>query len=550
MEGHTFLINLMGAIALLIWSIRMVKTGVLRAFGEKFRHAIAGATSNRIKACFTGAAVATAVQSSAATGLIVASFAERGLITLGPALAVMLGADIGSTLVVQALAFNLGQLMPLLLIAGVCLFMLTDKPVPKQVGRIIIGLALMIMALGMIKGAADPLKQSELLKLVMQRLASDPVMGIVLGALIAWLMHSSVAAILLVLSLAASDVIGLPPAIALVLGCNIGSALIPLGLSAQTSIAAKRILIGNLAFRTAGAVLALILLPLIVDLSRLLASDTARQLANLHTLFNVAVAVIFLPLTGLAVRVLEASYPDETASKDKPIAHLDDALLDRPQVALAAAGREVMRMADQVEVMLRETILAFSEDSDARRQSIKLRDNEVDRLQEDVKLYLTRLTRQPLSETDSRKAFDLILFTTNLEHVGDIIDKSLLELAAKKHRLNVEFSPAGWSEIQSLHTRVVEQMRLAVAVFMTGDMGMARELVTEKDRIRVAEREAMESHLSRLREGTLASIETSTLHLDILRDLKRINAHITSVAYSSLEASGFLRGSRLKSAAV
>jgi phosphate:Na+ symporter len=203
-------------------------------------------------------------------------------------------------------------------------------------------------------------------------------------------------------------------------------------------------------------------------------------------------------------------------------------------------------MADQVEIMLRETILAFSDDTDTRRQEIKALDNEVDRMQDEVKLYLTRLTREPLSDADSRKAFDLILFTTNLEHVGDIIDKSLLELAAKKQRLKVDFSPAGWSEICALHSRVVEQMRLAITVFLTGDEKMARELVAEKDRIRLAEREAMESHLQRLRDGTLATIETSALHLDILRDLKRINAHVTSVAYPSLEASGVLRGSRLR----
>ena len=550
MDGHSVLLNLLGAVALLIWSIRMVKTGVIRAFGERFRHAIAGATSNRFTACFTGAAVATAVQSSAATGLIVASFAERGLIALAPALAVMLGADIGSTFVVQALAFNLAQLIPVLLVLGVGMFMLFNKPIPKQLGRIIIGLALMVMALGMVKAAAEPLRQSELLTLIMQRLASDPIMGVILGALIAWLMHSSVAAILLIMSLAASGAIGLTPAIALVLGCNIGSALIPLGLSVGAPLASRRILIGNLAFRSIGAVLALMFFPWIVSASSALASDPVRQLANLHTFFNIGVAVIFLPLIGYAAKMLETVFPDPVVKGEHRIVHLDENLLDRPQVAIAAAGREVMRMADQVEIMLRETILAFKGDSDARRQDIKALDNEVDRLQEEVKLYLTKLTRQPLSDADSRKAFDLILFTTNLEHVGDIIDKSLLELAAKKQRLNVEFSPAGWLEIQSLHTRVVEQMRLAITVFMTGDITMARELVAEKDRIRLAERAAMESHLQRLREGTLASIETSALHLDILRDLKRINAHVTAVAYPSLEASGVLRGSRLRADAV
>jgi phosphate:Na+ symporter len=545
MESHTFLLNLAGAIALLVWSIRMVKTGVLRAFGERFRHTIAGATRNRLVACLAGVGVATAVQSSAATGLIVAGFAERGLIALAPALAVMLGADVGSTIVVQAMAFDLRALVPALLIFGVTLFMLTEKPIPRQLGRIVIGLALMIIALGMIKLAAEPLKQSDLLALIMQRLGHDAMMAVIAGALIAWLMHSSVAATLLIISLAAAGTMALTPAISLVLGCNIGSALIPLGLALRGAPAARRILVGNLAFRTAGALLAALFLPHIVELSQSLAASPARQIANFHLLFNMAVAAVFLPLTGVAATWLERLLPD-TQAKKRRTDHLDDALLDRPQVALAAAQREVMKVADHVEIMMRDTILAFESGSDQRRQDIRALDDEVDRLQEEVKFYLTRLTRQPLSEADSRKAFDLILFTTNLEHVGDIIDKSLLELAAKKQRLRVEFSPAGWSEIRALHSRVVEQMRLAMTVFITGDVNMARELVNEKDRIRSAEREAMENHLQRLRDGTLASIETSTLHLDVLRDLKRINAHVTSVAYPSLEASGNLRGTRLR----
>jgi phosphate:Na+ symporter len=458
----------------------------------------------------------------------------------------MLGADIGSTFVVQAMAFNLQAVAPVLLILGVALFMLADKPVPKQLGRIIIGLALMVVALGMAKAAAEPLKHSDLLALIMQRLGQDPILAVLLGALIAWLMHSSVAAILLVMSLAAAGTLGLPAAVALVLGCNIGSALIPLGLSLRGPLAARRILVGNLAFRSLGAILALAFLPQITAASAHLAADPARQIANMHTLFNLGVAVLFLPFVGVAAELLDRFMPEVKPAASRSVAHLDEALLDRPQVALAAAQREVMRLADHVEIMLRETILAFKPGMEERRLEIKALDDEVDRLQEEVKLYLTRLTRKPLSEADSRKAFDLILFTTNLEHVGDIIDKSLLELAAKKQRLRVDFSPAGWGEIRSLHTRVVEQMRLAMTVFMTGDMSMARELVAEKDRIRQAEREAMENHLQRLRDGTLASIETSALHLDILRDLKRINAHVTAVAYPSLEASGVLRGSRLR----
>jgi phosphate:Na+ symporter len=547
LNAQEFLLNLMGSVALLIWSIRMVKTGVLRAFGEQLKATLAAASNNRIAACWAGAAAATALQSSAATGLLVAGFAERGLIGLAPALAVMLGADIGSTLVVQALSFNVAALAPALLIIGVGLFMLFDRPAWKQTGRIIIGIALMVIALGMAKAAAAPLRDSPLTALFMQRLGTDPVLALLLGAIIAWLMHSSVAAILLIISLASTGAVPPLAGAALILGCNIGSALIPLGLAFRSPLASRRILLGNLAFRAIGALALLALLKPAFALVASLGGDPARQLANWHTLFNLAVAIAFLPLTGLAARLLEAMLPDSpAASGERRIAHLDDSLLARPQVALAAAAREVIRMAERVEVMLRDAILAFDDETGKRRAEVKAIDDEVDRMQEEVKLYLTRLTRQPLSEADSRKAFDLILFTTNLEHMGDIIDKSLLELAAKKQRLKVEFSPAGWGEISAMHGRVVEQMRLAMTVFMTGDVKMARELVTEKDRIRGAEREAMENHLQRLRDGTLASIETSALHLDILRDLKRINAHLVAVAYPSLEASGDIRESRLR----
>jgi phosphate:Na+ symporter len=549
LAGHTLLLNLLGSIALLVWATRMVRTGVLRAFGERFRRAIGQATASPVKACATGVAVATAVQSSAATGLIVVSFAERGLVPLAAALAVMLGADIGSTLVVQALSFNLSALVPLLLIGGVGAFMLAKSSTGQQVGRIVIGLALMILSLGMAVSSSQPLRESYVMALVLQRLAEDPLLAVAIGAALAWLFHSSVAFVLLVMSLAGSGVINPTAAVALVLGANVGSGLIPLGLSLRSAAPSKRVLIGNLAFRLIGAAVALALLEPAATAVALLSADPGRFVANFHTAFNLVLAVAFLPLTALAARLLERALPEEHGPAPATLAHLDDTLLDRPAIALGNAAREVMRLADKVEIMLRETILAFGDGGDLRRQAIKHLDNDVDRLQEEIKLYLTRLTRQQLSEEDGRRAFDLILFTTNLEHIGDIIDKSLLELAAKKHRLHLAFSSEGWDELTAMHTRVVDQMRLAMTVFVTHDPKMARELVVEKDRIRHAERTATENHLRRLREGKTASIETSALHLDILRDLKRINAHITSVAYPILEASGELRESRLRLAA-
>ncbi|HEV2557154.1 MAG TPA: Na/Pi cotransporter family protein [Microvirga sp.] len=539
------ILNCLGGIALLIWATQMVRKGVTRAFGARLRQAIATATAGRLRACGTGLGVATALQSSSATGLLVVAFAERGLIALAPALAVMLGADIGSTLVVQALSFKIAALVPLLLVTGVGTVMVAKATFWQEVGRIVIGLALMILSLQLIVAASAPLRDNPVVTLVLERLADDPVLALLLGALFAWAAHSSVAAILFVISLAGAGVLAMPLALALVLGANVGSGLIPLGLALRSPAAARRVLLGNLSFRLAGAALGLLALPFLPADPAWLGADPARQIANAHTGFNLILALAFLPLAGFAAALLERLVRDAADPAAQRVNHLDDAALDRPAVAIANATREVMRLADTVELMLQEAILTFREGDESRRVGISRLDNEVDRLQEEIKLYLARLTRQPLDEEDTRRCFDLILFTTNLEHVGDIIDRGLLALAAKRQRNGVSFSDAGWEEIAALHRRVLEQMRLAVTVFVTRDLALAKALMAEKDHIRRAEREAAESHFQRLRDGTVASIETSALHLDILRDLKRIAAHLTAVAHPILEANGALRTSRL-----
>jgi phosphate:Na+ symporter len=544
MAGHTLLLNLLGGVALLLWATQLVKKGVMQGFGARLREAIGQATAGRVRACATGVAVATALQSSSATGLLVVAFVERGLIALAPALAIMLGADIGSTIVVQVLSLKTAALVPVLLLVGVLLAGWAKTSLWENVGRIVIGLALMIVSLGMIVGASQPLRDQGIFGLVMSRLADDAILALVIGAVLTWLAHSSVAMVLLIMSLAGAGVLPLPLALALVLGANVGSGLIPLGLAFRSPAAGKRVLFGNLAFRLIGAVLALLALSYSESLLPWLGSDPERQIANAHTGFNLVLALIFLPVIEPVARLLE-KLVGEDRKGERRVDYLDEAALDRPAAAIGNATREVMRLADTVELMLRETILTFREGDEGRRKEISRLDDQVDKLQEAVKLYLTRLTRQPLDEEDSRRCFDLILFTTNLEHVGDIIDRGLLALAAKKHRNGVSFSEAGWAEILDLHNRVVEQMRLAVSVFVTRDLAMARQLVAEKDAIRLAERKATESHFQRLREGKVASIETSALHLDILRDLKRIAAHLTSVALPILEANGVLRASRL-----
>jgi phosphate:Na+ symporter len=546
----TGFLALLGAVALLLWSTRLVKTGVVRAFGDDLRALLAKAAGNSVSAAGLGLVIALALQSATATALLLTSLASRGFIALAPALAVMLGADLGSSLVVQVLSYDLRALVPVLLAASVAAFMLSGSARVRQFGRVGIGLSLIILSLGMVVAATADWRGGGTLDVVLSRLGDEPLAAVMVAAAVTWAMHSSVAFVLLILALSASGVVSLQLGVYLVLGANVGSGLIALMLVWRESVISRRIVVGNLGFRLAGVLLTLASLPLWLPFLAGLGWSRPQALAAAHACFNAALLLLFLPLVGAVAPFLARFVAEnEKALGDHSVRHLDDALLTTPHLALGAASREVLRLAERVETMLGETMLTFNEADGVRLAAIRKLDDEVDDFQDAIKLYLTRLTRQPLPEADARRAFDLILFTTNLEHVGDIIDKSLLELAAKRQRNGVSFSPEGWRELNEFHARVVKQLKLAITVFMTNDPEMARELIREKDQIRAAERVAMESHLARLREGAVASIETSALHLDILRDLKRINAHLVSVAHPILEAAGELRGSRLTSPA-
>jgi phosphate:Na+ symporter len=545
MAGHTVLLNLLGGIALLLWGTRMVQSAILKAFGPQLKIMIARASAGSARAAVTGAAAATALQSATASAMLATGFVARGLMALPAALALMLGADLGTTLAVQALSLDLGALIPLLLIAGVVLAQ-TSRATTEQVGRLLVGLGLVLLALGLIVAASEPMRASETVALVLARLVHDPLLAVLLAVALTWVMHSSAAFVLFVISLVGAGLVHLPLALALVLGANIGGALVALGLAAGQPMTARRVVIGNLAFRLIGVTVALLALGPLTGIVQAIAGDPNRAVAHFHTLFNLALALVFLPVVGRAATLLERLFP-ASPEHDRPrLDLLDRELLDHPPLALNAATRAMLRLADKVELMLRETILTF-EDSDTRRiKAVEAMEDEVDAEQERIKLYLAQLMQRGLSSEESARVLEAVTFTTNLEHIGDIIDRGLLKLAARKQKNGLRFSDAGWQDIREFHAMIAEQARRALTVFVSRDVIVARELVAEKDRLREEETRASERHFARLRDGLPETIETSALHLDVLRDLKRINAHLTSVAYPILEQTGELRGSRLR----
>jgi phosphate:Na+ symporter len=540
--GSIVLLDLLGGVALLLWGLHMVLSGVLRAFGPDLRRFLGKALRNRFTAFCAGLGLTSLLQSSTATGLMTTSLAAEGVVALVPALAIMLGANVGTTLIVQVLSFNISAAAPALFIIGLIIFRAGGQSLTRALGRIAIGLGLILLSLHILVDMLAPAEQAPAAQVVFAAVTRDPVLCIVVAAALTWAAHSSVAVVLLTMSLAYSHFINAEAALALVLGANLGSAINPLiegGVRGDP--ASRRLPLGNLINRLVGILIALPLLPFLARELPAWQPDPAKMTAEFHMLFNVALAAIFIgPLDGLAW-LLERILPERHQPADPSLPrHLQETALDTPSLAIANAARETLRVGDVVEAMLRQVMTAIMTNDRKLTGELSRMDNIVDRLTEAIKLYVAKLTRDSLDEREGRRAMEIVSFAINLEHIGDIIDKNLCELAVKKIKGRYQFSPEGAAELVAFHKRVCESLQIAFGVFMTGNAEAARRLVREKAELRAIELSAGDRHFDRLREGRPESIQTSSLHLDILRDLKRIHSHICSVAYPVLEAAGEL----------
>lgn len=546
------LLGLAGNVVLLLWGLHMVQTGLVRAFGSRLRSVLANGLGNRGTAFLAGLGVTTLLQSSTATGLMVSGFAAGGMMELMPALAVMLGANVGTTLIVQVMAFDVAAVAPVLLLAGFIAFRRGAKTRVHDMGRVGIGLGLMLLALHLLLLTLEAAESAPHLREVMGMLTADPVVALLLAAVLTWAAHSSVAVVLLVASLAGGQVITPEAAVVMVAGANLGSAVNPLiegpgSGGPHRDPAARRLPVGNFLNRLVGCALVLALVHPLTAVLAALPGDGDRLAANAHTLFNLGMAVLFIgPLPWLA-RLLVRVFPEREPAGDPALPrYLDPAALRAPHVAIANASREVLRMADTVEAMLRATLETLRTDDRKRVAEIRRMDDVLDGLHDAIKRYLTRIHVEDLDERDSRRVTDVLTLAINLEHVGDIIDRNLMDLAAKKIKRHLRFSGEGAAEIEGILERLIETVRLSAAVFVSEDRRAARSLMREKEVIRTREAQAIEAHFARLRAGRLESLETSALHLDILRDLRRINAHLATAAHPVLDQSGELRPSRLR----
>ena len=541
------LLNLLAAIALLVWGTHIVRTGVLRVFGESLRGILAKSFRNRATAMLAGLGVTTIVQSSTATCLIVASFVGKGLVTTAAALAVILGADVGTALMAVVFSFDLSWLSPLLIFIGVLLFIARQDTVAGRVGRVLIGLGLITLALQLIVGATRPLTESPAVRALLVALPNEVLLDIVVGAVLTVLSYSSLAIVLLTATLASSGLLPVPVALGLVLGANLGSGILAMIATSGAAPQVRRLPLGNLVFKAVGALGAMALLPQAHVLLQQLVPDVHQQVVLFHLGFNILLALLFISFTGLVGRSVERMLKEPTtdANTERP-RHLDPSALATPSLAISCAAREALHQADVVETMLRGILPVLRHNDLALAERLRKMDDTVDELYSAIKFYLTQISRGSLSEREGRRWTDIVSFTINMEQIGDIIERVLQDIEDKKIQKNRSFSDAGMAEICHLHERLLANLRLGMSVFLDGHVRDATKLLEEKAAFRDLEHEYAATHIARLQDNTAQSIETSALHIDLISDLKRINSHICSIAYPILESAGALTKTRIR----
>jgi phosphate:Na+ symporter len=541
------LLNLLAAIALLVWGTHIVRTGVLRVFGENLRSVLAHSFSNRFTSAIAGLGVTSLVQSSTATCLIVASFVGTGLVGTAAALAVMLGADVGTAVMAVVFSFDLSWLSPLLIFVGVVMFISRQNSTVGRVGRVLIGLGLITLALQLIVGATRPLTAAPAVRALLVALPNEVLLEIVVGATLAVMSYSSLAIVLLVATLAAQGLLPTPVAFGLVLGANVGSGILAMLVTASGAPELRRLPLGNFVFKAAGVLLALPVLSQVHVVLQTYVGEVHQQVVLFHLGFNLLLAVagigFITPVARLAERMLPK--PSKNRVGDRP-RHLDPVALSTPSLAISCAAREALHQADVVENMLRGVLPVMRENNLELSEQLRKMDDTVDELYSAIKFYLTQISREALSEREGRRWTDIVSFTINMEQIGDIIERVLQDIEDKKIRKNRRFSDAGMAEICHLHERLTSNLRLGMSVFLDGHVRDAQKLLEEKARFRDLEHAYAANHIARLQDNTAQSIETSSLHLDLISELKRINSHICSIAYPILESAGALSSTRLR----
>jgi phosphate:Na+ symporter len=558
------IIGLFGGLALFLYGMGKMSDGMKRSAGNRMRSILAALTKNRFIALTVGAFVTMVIQSSSATTVMLVSFVQAGLMTFTQSLGVILGADIGTTVTAQLIAFKLTDYALLMVAIGFGLQMVSKKTNVKNIGEVILGFGILFFGMKLMSDAMEPLRTHADFMNMMKGL-ENPLMGLFAGTVFTAVVQSSSASTGVVIVLAQQGLITLPAGIAVIFGANIGTCVTAGLASIGAAREAKRVALAHVLFKVAGVLMFIFWIPefaeIIKTISQRFGSQTARQIANAHTIFNVSLGLFFLPFTGIFGKVILKILPDKKIDPGiKPATwHLDDGSIQTPAIALGLARAEISRVAKLLNRMMQAVIIPFMSDENLIKkenlppeekellireipkrdayfpeltllEGIDMREQKIDFLNEKIHDYLISVAREGLDSVQADEIYGMISISNDLEFIGDIIHRNMLPLIAKKKELSVDFSGEGKEELLIYHQKVCRQLKLLEEALVEMDIEKARRIMSEERKYLDLEAQYRLSHLERVRHNRKESAETHEVHMELMDLLKQIMVYSSNIA--------------------
>ena len=548
------LMGLLGGLVLFLYGMEKMSEGLKKSAGKGMRNILSALTNNRFIGLAVGAFVTMIIQSSSATTVMLVSFAQAQLISFGQSLSVILGANIGTTVTAQLIAFKLTDYAFLIIIIGFALTIFSKKEWYKYLGESLLGFGILFLGMKIMADSMSPLRDYEPFIELMKNL-EIPLYGLIIGAIFTALIQSSSAFTGIVIVLAQQGLLSLEAGIPLLLGANIGTCVTAGLASIGTSREAKRVALAHVIFNTAGAIIFLFWIPYFADMVRWispvsnaegiqkLASETPRQIANAHTIFNVSVAFVFLPFTSLLSKAVLKILPkkESEAAIEVFTWHLDEKAISTPSLAIDLSHAEVGRMAKILRRMLRAIIHPLLNEEEGTDnihkhltivEGIEMREEKIDFLHEKITGYLLKIGQEELSEEQTKEVFNLISIVRDMEAIGDIIHRNMFPLIKKKKALSFDFSQEGQKEITQYHLKIYKQLTRLEETFSEHKLKKAEKIVKKEIKYADLQAEFKIHHLERLQDNRQETIATHEIHMEIMDNLKQISVYITEIARS------------------
>ncbi|MGL4572107.1 MAG: Na/Pi cotransporter family protein [Clostridium sp.] len=527
-------ISLMGGLGLFLYGMKLMGDGLENAAGEGLKRILEKVTSNPIMAVFVGAAVTAVIQSSSATTVMVVGFVNAGLMNLAQAAGVIMGANIGTTITAQLVAFKLDTIAPVFIFIGAAMVMIAKAKKRRDIGNIILGFGILFTGMGMMSGAMKPLAASPMFEQLVVAIGDNMFIGIVAGAAITAILQSSSATTGILIALATAGAINIEAALPILFGCNIGTCITAMLSTVGTNKTAHKAAMLHLIFNVGGTIL---FLPLIGILGKLVTSmspdDVQRQIANSHTVFNIANTAVMLPLRKYLILAVNKIIPGDDEIEKVGPKYIDDRLLETPVIAAGQVIKETIRMANKAKQNLELSMQAFNEENEELVNDVYNNEEIINVLEESITTYLVKLSKCELSDKESGIVASTFHIINDIERIGDHAE-NIADLATQKSNKKLKYSQDAVDELHQIYNYTLTALQLAIDSYENRDVQKASSINSIEERINSSEKQYRDKHIKRLYDGK-CNAYAGAIFLDMISNFERIGDHAKNIAQSVIE---------------